>query len=71
MKKAASKATPKKLALKKKTVVVLSDKSIIANLNNTNRPIVIISLGCATDFTKYLPTDYRKLLATDITKPAR
>jgi hypothetical protein len=70
MKKTTSKATPKKLALKKKTVVVLSDKSIIANLNNTKRPIIIISLGCATDFTKYLPTDYRKLLATDFTKPA-
>lgn len=70
MKKTPAKAAPKKLDLKKKTVVVLSDKSIIANLNNTKRPIVIISLGCATDFTKYLPTDYRKLLATDFTKPA-
>ncbi len=70
MKKTPAKATPKKLDLKKKTVVVLSDKSIIANLNNTKRPIIIISLGCATDFTKYLPTDYRKLLATDFTKPA-
>lgn len=71
MSKSTSKATPKKLALKKKTVTVLSDRSIIANLKDTKRPIIIISMGCATDFTKYLPTDYRKLLATDITKPAK
>jgi 3-dehydroquinate dehydratase len=67
MSKSTSKATPKKLALNKKTVSVLTDKSIIANLKNTRRPIVIISMGCATDFTRQLPTAYQKLLMTDIT----
>ncbi len=70
MSKSTSKTTPKKLALKKKTVAVLTDRSIIANLQNTKRPIVIISMGCATDFTKQLPTEYQKLLMTDFTKVA-
>ncbi len=69
MSKSNSKTTPKKLALKKKTVSVLTDRSIIANLADTGRPIVIISMGCATDFTRQLPTEYQKLLMTDITKP--
>jgi hypothetical protein len=67
MSKSTSKATPKKLSLNKKTVSVLTDKSILLNLKNTRRPIVIISMGCATDFTRQLPTEYQKLLMTDIT----
>ncbi|MEI2737351.1 MAG: hypothetical protein V9F01_01035 [Chitinophagaceae bacterium] len=69
MSKSTSKSNSKKLTLKKKTVSVLTDRSIIANLNNTKRPIVIISMGCATDFTRQLPTEYQKLLMTDITRP--
>lgn len=65
------KASPKKLALKKKTITVLSDKSIIANLKDTKRPLIIISMGCGSDFTRQLPTAYRKILMTDITKPAK
>jgi hypothetical protein len=71
MSKSTFKTTPKKLAVKKKTISVLTDKSIIANLANTKRPIVIISMGCATDFTRQLPTAYQKLLMTDITKPVK
>lgn len=70
MSKSISRQTPRKLALKKKTVSVLTDRSIIANLNNTKRPIIIISIGCGTDFTRQLPTEYQKLLMTDITKVA-
>ncbi len=70
MSKSISRQTPRKLALKKKTVSVLTDRSIIANLNNTKRPIIIISMGCGTDFTRQLPTEYQKLLMTDITKVA-
>ena len=65
------KASPKKLALKKKTITVLSDKSIIANLKDTKRPLIIISMGCGSDFTRQLPTAYRDILMTDITKPAK
>ncbi len=71
MKKNTTKATPKKLALKKKTITVLSDKSIIANLKDTMRPVIIISMGCGSDFTRQLHTDYQKILMTDITKPAK
>lgn len=70
MSKSISRQTPRKLALKKKTVSVLTDRSIIANLNNTKRPIIIISVGCGIDFTRQLPTEYQKLLMTDITKVA-
>ena len=70
MSKSTSRQTPRKLALKKKTVTVLTDRSIIDNLNNTKRPIIIISMGCGTDFTRQLPTEYQKLLMTDITKVA-
>lgn len=70
-----SKATPskaaKKLAVKKKTISLLSDKSIVANLKDTKRPIIIISVGCGSDFTRQVPTDFRKLLATDFTRPAK
>lgn len=65
------KASSKKLALKKKTITVLSDKSIIANLKDTKRPLIIISMGCGSDFTRQLPTAYRDILMTDITKPAK
>lgn len=65
------KASSKKLALKKKTITVLSDKSILANLKDTKRPLIIISMGCGSDFTRQLPTAYRDILMTDITKPAK
>ncbi len=67
MAKKTAKPAPRKLALNKKTVSVLTDRSIVANLKNTRRPVVIISMGCGTDFTRQLPTDYQKLLMTDIT----
>jgi 3-dehydroquinate dehydratase len=67
MSKATPKKTAKKLAVKKQTVSVLTDRSIVANLKNTKRPIIIISMGCGSDFTRQIPTDFRKLLATDIT----
>ncbi len=67
--RAGSKSS-RKPALKKKTVAVLTDRSIVANLTNTRQPIVIISMGCATDFTRQLPTLYRDILLTDITRPA-
>lgn len=67
MAKSTSKATPKKLSLDKKTVTVFTDKSLLLQLKKTRGPIVIISMGCATDFTRQLPTDYQKLLMTDIT----
>lgn len=67
MSKAMPKKTAKKLAVKKKTVSVLTDRSIVANLKNTKRPIIVISMGCGSDFTRQIPTDFRKLLATDIT----
>jgi hypothetical protein len=70
MKKTIAKATPQKLALKKKTVAVLSDRSIIANLNNTKRPVIIISMGCGSDFTRYIPANIKRLM-TDITKPGK
>lgn len=70
-----AKATPakkaKKLNLKKKTVNVLTNKSIVANLQDTKRPIIVISMGCGSDFTRQIPADFRKLLMTDITRPAR
>lgn len=67
----STKPAARKLALKKKTIEVLTDKSIVANLKDTKRPVIIISMGCGSDFTRQLPTDYRKILATDFTKPAK
>jgi hypothetical protein len=71
MSKATPKKAAKKLTVKKQTVSVLTDRSIVANLKDTKRPIIIISGGCATDFTRQLPADFRKLLATDFTKPVK
>jgi 3-dehydroquinate dehydratase len=71
MKKTTTKAAPKKkLALNKKTIAVLSDRSIIANLQNTKRPVIVISMGCGSDFTRYLPANWQKLM-TDFTKPGK
>lgn len=67
MSKATPKKAAKKLAVKKQTISVLTDRSIVANLKNTKRPIIVISMGCGSDFTRQIPTDFRKLLATDIT----
>jgi len=67
-------ATKKKAAkpsLRKKTVSLLDNKSIVANLQQTNRPIIVISMGCGSDFTRAMPADWKKLLATDFTKPVR
>lgn len=66
-----AKPAAKKLALKKKTIELLTDRSIVANLRNTKRPVIIISMGCGSDFTRQLPADIRKLMMTDITKPAK
>lgn len=71
MSKATPKKTARKLSLNKKTVQVFSNKSIVANLNDTKRPLIIISMGCGSDFTRQIPADFRKLLMTDFTKPAR
>lgn len=71
MSKSTPKKTARKLAVKKQTVSVLTDKSIVANLKDTKRPIIIISMGCGSDFTRQIPTDFRKLLATDFTRPAK
>jgi hypothetical protein len=70
MKQTTTKKAPAKPSLKKQTIAVLSDKSIIANLHNTKRPVVIISMGCGSDFTRQLPTAYREILMTDFTKSA-
>jgi len=70
MTKKTAKKTAKKLTLNKKTVSVLTDRSIIANLNHTNRPVIIISMGCGTDFTRNLPTNLQKFM-TDFTKPVK
>lgn len=71
MANATTETVSKKLALKKKTITVLSDKSIVANLKDTKRPLIIISMGCGSDFTRQLPTEYRKILGTDFTKPGK
>ncbi|MCX6317053.1 MAG: hypothetical protein NTW29_07170 [Bacteroidetes bacterium] len=71
MPKAPKKKAARKLQVKKQTVSVLSDKSIVANLNRTDRPIIIISGGCATDFTRLIKTDLQKILMTDFTRPAK
>lgn len=70
MSKATPKKTAKKLAVKKQTVSMLTDRSIVANLKDTNRPVIIISGGCATDFTRQIPALVQKLM-TDITRPAK
>lgn len=70
MSKATPKKAPKKLKVKKQTVSVLTDRSIVANLKDTKRPIIIISAGCATDFTRQLPAAWQKLM-TDFTKPVK
>lgn len=71
MAKAIKKAAKKKPALQKRTIAVLNDKAIIAALKDKTRPVVIISGGCATDFTRQIMTDITKVLATDITRPVK
>jgi hypothetical protein len=69
MSKNLKKPARKNLALNRKTINTLSSSVVSAELQNTQRPIIIVSGGCGTDFTKLLATDFTRILMTDITRP--